>query len=48
MVTHDLPHARATADRIGMLAAGHLAFERDAATLAPGELAAMYAEHAHA
>lgn len=46
MVTHDLLHARSTAGRIGMLAGGRLAFERDAAMLTPGELEAIYAEHA--
>lgn len=46
MVTHDLPHARTTADRVGMLAGGRLVFERATDTLDPGELEASYAGHA--
>lgn len=48
MVTHDLPHARLTADRVGMLAGGRLVFERASDTLDPGELEVRYAEHARA
>lgn len=48
MVTHDLPHARTTADRVGMLAGGRLVFERATDTLDPGELEASYAGHARA
>jgi ABC-2 type transport system ATP-binding protein len=48
MVTHDLPHARSTADRVGMLAGGRLVFERATSVLVPGELEASYAEQERA
>lgn len=46
MVTHDLSHARTTADRVGMLAGGRLVFDQPTAGLDGGELERSYAEHA--